>query len=1612
MAAMSANAVLMKFFKLPPAVRMMLALVGFGSLATILFTLLPSLRTARGRIILLIIFGVGLVLFLVFWGIRRLFFKKKSSELSEALDSQGPTRGDIAEQEQIYREKFRAKLADLKANGLSVYKLPWFVLIGEPGCGKTASLIHSGLDFPLGKDEVPGFGGTRNYNWWFSNDAVILDTAGRIAFQEEGTTDKVEWEYFLKLLKNHRPRCPVNGLVVAIPANKLLRDNAEERAQKATILRERLRQVHQALGIRFPTFVLVTKMDLVGGFSEFFEEIRVDLKQRNQMCGWSRPGEFQEPYDPNAFPEAFDQVYGRLRDWSMRYLQRKATEDELGMIVTFPESFRQLREPLHDYISTVFQKSPLLEPPFFRGFYFTSAVQEGAPIFDVFTKSKAGIRVAERPTKAVDSKAFFIHDLYTNKVFPEHGLVFRSAKHVSLNQRMRRVVWIGSAAMILLMIAIFVLGTSGVHGLIKAPRETCQTAVQAIEKAGKGEAKYDLAFNLRIAKELEKHYKAYGAPWTALYARLLFVGANIKVPQECVGKIHARFVLDCLLTPIVEQVEQRLASTEIPPITAPEARGRYLAALGVYTKWYGEVVGQENPSELDQQEAAQRTIEFERLLEFLDLGAEDRKDAATQFELALDTLSAESRSFALHILRDRVGFDTAASTETIVAAVNRITDSWKPLTQLTADNTNPWVKYWADFADRVGELRRRYAEVLDLAGGFASADQYEEMVDRFLELTRGVQYLGDPDITTAEPGSLHEAYYNLMAFLASRQVPETVEHRIIRLGELLSVFESQWNREFEPLKDALAVGAPDRGRAPQARVYEAVAQGQTDLATAFQRSLMEIRSRLGLEPDVEPLTYYVNQNLIEIAEANPPTPFEGPAKVMLARNALGLNDRLKAYLIELREMMGGQQQLEDLQDLQKWPSLLQGLGAGQPMGKLLGLWFAAVDRADVRTPSADLIRQQSGLKEFPFWRPVDLFELAKQMWKAYQASSIDLLLTRMAEAATATIHADQMPGLARLIPGFDDPSALPFDRHRFNIAQITPAVEETPAQPEEEQPEGEGLRRFRHRRPEPKPDEQVGRLEREGSTALLYEYHTREFLQKTLRAFEQVQAALEQQPGGQRVLKPLGEAANAYIDAYFGDWYDIYSDPTRLLDERTLAFLEQCRDGALSWPEFVEALGRDENNFAHALADRMEKLVHEAVMFDVGLGDDAIAEAVFDRIKDQLGELKRQRRSIPDLARSMREQRNAPPPGEPNPEVVYSGRLESAWRDYVREVRNLGPLTDESRRPSGQPPDLEKLAEAVVYKQATTTQFPLIAPLMDIAAYGQQLLVHHLDSKLAALFARHHGEYPLIHVADALDDSALLTRIRERTTMDPQAFIDLLKLAAEFQANYGELYSDVQRDSPAHRTLHLCAAWTKFLYDDPEALARGEPPRPLKLWLEICRDQSGKVGSAARVYSTLTVTLPILSESSVAAPALVRRVRAGEDIPYGSVQQVIGNKPPEYRWDPLVGKRVSFPRMTAVVSDKHPDASAAYPAQAVGWDLPGSPWSLLMAMGAQRDNDLGDGYWRIPVRMETGVDPIGFVIGLRMGSREQPFPGVIPPLDDPGPRPRMAKAVGYLTRPP
>ena len=152
------------------------------------------------------------------WGLIGFLRARKSRRAAAAIAAEltAPSAAD-AEGKAVAARMGEA-LATLKANSAGrrdyLYNRPWYVIIGPPGAGKTTALLNSGLRFPLSDQSLKGVGGTRNLDFWFADEAVMVDTAGRYTTQDsDATADGQGWKSFLALLKRHRPLSPVNGLL-------------------------------------------------------------------------------------------------------------------------------------------------------------------------------------------------------------------------------------------------------------------------------------------------------------------------------------------------------------------------------------------------------------------------------------------------------------------------------------------------------------------------------------------------------------------------------------------------------------------------------------------------------------------------------------------------------------------------------------------------------------------------------------------------------------------------------------------------------------------------------------------------------------------------------------------------------------------------------------------------------------------------------------------------------------------------------------------------------------------------------------------------------------------------------------------------------------------------------------------------------------------------------------------------------------------------------------------------------------------------------------------------------------------------------------------------------
>ena len=338
-----------------------------------------------------------------------------------------------------------------------LYELPWYMFIGPPGAGKTTALAHSGLNFPLadarGPAAVKGVGGTRNCDWWFTDDAVLIDTAGRYTTQDSAKkVDSAAWLGFLGLLKTYRRRQPINGVLVSISLSDLAILSDEERFGHARAIKARLRELHDQFGVRFPIYVLFTKCDLIAGFAEFFGNL--GKEDREQVWGMTFP--LDEGEDGGAvahFGEEFDLLVDRLNEQLIERMQQEPDIGSRSLIYGFPQQFASVRDVASGFLEEIFRPSRLETRPLLRGVYFTSGTQNGTPIDRLMGAISGQFGLSRQAVTAFSGtgKSFFLHRAIKDVAFAEAGVVSVDAKLERRTTLAHRAAWAAAAAVLVLL---------------------------------------------------------------------------------------------------------------------------------------------------------------------------------------------------------------------------------------------------------------------------------------------------------------------------------------------------------------------------------------------------------------------------------------------------------------------------------------------------------------------------------------------------------------------------------------------------------------------------------------------------------------------------------------------------------------------------------------------------------------------------------------------------------------------------------------------------------------------------------------------------------------------------------------------------------------------------------------------------------------------------------------------------------------------------------------------------------------------------------------------------------------------------------------------------------
>ena len=323
------------------------------------------------------------------------------------------------------------RASHLKKEGDPLYVLPWYLVMGESGSGKSTAIKSARLSSPFA-DDAGSAGGTRGCDWRFYDQGILIDTAGRYAMPADPVRDNEEWRELISLLLKYRRREPINGLIVTVAADKLAKGPAQDLENDGRQLRSRIDELMLELGITFPVYVLVTKCDLIRGMTRFCAGL--PEKSLEQPMGLVNEG---TSTDLSAFLERFSRSMDeRLASLRLRLLHRRESGPASGDLLLFPDEIRHLMPSLDAFMLAAFGQNHYQETPLLRGIHLCSAQQQGMPRSCLPAELRP---IGEQEPPPGAGRGLFLHDFF-EKVLPrDRGLLAPTARTMKWNALAGRV---------------------------------------------------------------------------------------------------------------------------------------------------------------------------------------------------------------------------------------------------------------------------------------------------------------------------------------------------------------------------------------------------------------------------------------------------------------------------------------------------------------------------------------------------------------------------------------------------------------------------------------------------------------------------------------------------------------------------------------------------------------------------------------------------------------------------------------------------------------------------------------------------------------------------------------------------------------------------------------------------------------------------------------------------------------------------------------------------------------------------------------------------------------------------------------------------------------------
>lgn len=226
----------------------------------------------------------------------------------------------------------------------------------------------------------------------------------------------------------------------------------------------------------------------------------------------------------------------------------------------FPIEFHAIKEGVCHFVELLFEDDPYHTKPLLRGFYLTSALQEGVPriaagsrVSAQFELSRSGFEVTQPPS----GHSYFLRELFRRVIFEDQFLVGRQTRPSVGKLRLAGIV--GGLVLSSLLVGAWTWSFVGNQKLLETANSEMATAAQLVRSQSLADQLKGLQV-LQLRIEQLYSYRRDGSPWGLGFG--LYRGNEV---EAVLRQEYFAGVRRLLLQPVAANLEARLAGLGVSP---------------------------------------------------------------------------------------------------------------------------------------------------------------------------------------------------------------------------------------------------------------------------------------------------------------------------------------------------------------------------------------------------------------------------------------------------------------------------------------------------------------------------------------------------------------------------------------------------------------------------------------------------------------------------------------------------------------------------------------------------------------------------------------------------------------------------------------------------------------------------------------------------------------------------------------------------------------------------------------------------------------------------------------------------------------------------------------